>query len=168
MAKMDEFREEREAMKNAPLKERLAYFWEYNKLETMIAIFAIVSIISITVTVLGKKDVLLEGMILNRFWMEMEGVDCESITQDYMEYREMDPDQYDLMLNGSLNYFPGKHFWRLEDDIVFEKIIINSGTDIYLHNSFLDLMKLPNLLMETNTEKRIMSLAEIAKGYILE
>ena len=56
----------------------------------------------------------------------------------------------------------------MEDDIVFEKIIINSGTDIYLHNSFLDLMKLPNLLLETNTEKRIMSLAEIAEGYILE
>ena len=73
-----------------------------------------------------------------------------------------------LIIHHCLNYFPGKHFWRLEDDIVFEKIIINSGTDIYLHNSFLDLMKLPNLLMETNTEKRIMSLAEIAKGYILE
>ena len=68
MAKMDEFREEREAMKNAPLKDRIAYFWEYNKLETTIAVVAVISVISIAVTILGKKDVLLEGMILNRFW----------------------------------------------------------------------------------------------------
>ena len=128
MAKMDEFREEREAMKHAPLKERLAYFWEYNKLETMIAIFAIVSIISITVTVLGKKDVLLEGMILNRFWMEMEGVDCESITQDYMEYREMDPDQYDLMLNGSLNYFPGNEDTIIEENVNVLQLVAASCT----------------------------------------
>ena len=117
MAKMDEFREEREAMKNAPLKERLAYFWEYNKLQTIIAVFAIVSIVSITVTILNKKDVLLEGMILNRFWMEMEGVDCDSITEDYLEYRELDGDKCDLMLNGSLNYFPGN-----EDTIIEENV----------------------------------------------
>ena len=126
MAKMDEFREEREAMKNAPLKDRLAYFWEYNKLETTIAVVAIISVISIAVTILGKKDVLLEGMILNRFWTEMEGSGCDSISEDYIAYRELDYDECEIMLNGSQNYFPGNGDKLIEENVNVMQLIAAS------------------------------------------
>ncbi len=126
MAKMDEFREEREAMKNAPLKDRLAYFWEYNKLETTIAVVAIISVISIAVTILGKKDVLLEGMILNRFWTEMEGSGCDSISEDYIAYRGLDYDECEIMLNGSQNYFPGNGDKLIEENVNVMQLIAAS------------------------------------------
>ncbi len=126
MAKMDEFREEREAMKNAPLKDRIAYFWEYNKLEATIAVVAVISVISIAVTILGKKDVLLEGMILNRFWTEMDGAGCDSISEDYIAYRELDYDDCEIMLNGSMNYFPGNEDTLLEENVNVMQLIAAS------------------------------------------
>ena len=126
MAKMDEFREEREAMKNAPLKDRIAYFWEYNKLETFLVVFGTICVISIAVTILGRKDVVLEGMLINRFWMEMEGAGCESITEDYLAYRELDADDYDLMLNGSSNYFPNNDGVLIEENVNTSQLIAAS------------------------------------------
>ncbi len=117
MAKMDEFREEREAMKQAPLKDRLAYFWEYNKLETFLVVFGVVCVISIAVSLLTQKDTILEGALLNRFWLEMDGVNCNSVVEDYLDYRELDAGDYDVVLEETMNYFPGNQDTLLDENI---------------------------------------------------
>ena len=104
MARMDEFREEREMMKERSLGERLEYFWEYNKLNVIIALVAVISVVSIIYTVVTKEDIILEGVILNRYWTEMEGLGCDKIKSAYLEYRELDPEEYTISVNGALIY----------------------------------------------------------------
>lgn len=102
MARMDEFREERELMKQRPLPERLAYFWEYNKLNVIIALVAVFSVVSIIYTVVTKEEIILEGVILNRYWTEMDGMGCDKIKAGYLEHRGLDPEEYTVSFNGSL------------------------------------------------------------------
>ncbi len=123
MAKMDEFRAEREAMKNAPLKDRIAYFWEYNKLETCIAIFALISIVSIASTIMNRKEEVLSGVVLNRFWLEQEGLGCEEFISDYLAYREYDAAEYDVTLNTALTYIAGDIEGTLEENVNSSQII---------------------------------------------
>ena len=106
MAKMDEFREEREAMKEKPFGERLAYFWEYNKLPVIIGLFGIICAISIIVSIVTKKEALIEGILLNRYWLQMDGANCDKISNAYLEYRGLDPEENELLLNGSLYFVP--------------------------------------------------------------
>lgn len=56
MALMDEFKEEREAMKQAPFKKRLAYFWEYNKTRVIICTFLVIMISSFIYNFVTQKD----------------------------------------------------------------------------------------------------------------
>ena len=123
MAKMDEFREEREAMKHAPLKERIAYFWEYNKLETFLVVFGVICIVSITTTILNRKEEVLSGMVLNRFWLEAEGLACEEFVESYLSYREYDSEEYDLLLNGSLTYIAGDEEGAIEENVNSSQVI---------------------------------------------
>lgn len=128
MAKMDEFREEREAMKNAPLKDRIAYFWEYNKLETCIVVFSVICIVSIASTILMRKDEVLNGIALNRFWLEQEGLNCEEFVNEYMEYREIDQEEYEMNLNGTLTYIAGDEEGAIEENVNSSQVIATQLT----------------------------------------
>jgi len=125
---MDEFREEREAMKNAPLKDRIAYFWEYNKLETFLVVFGTICIISIATSIMNRKEEVLSGVVLNRFWLQQEGLGCEEFINDYLEYREYDPDEYDLVLNTAMTYIAGDTEGVLEENVNSSQVIAASLT----------------------------------------
>ena len=45
MAVMDEFKEEREALKNGTPRQKLAYFWYYYKWHVIIALVVIIMIV---------------------------------------------------------------------------------------------------------------------------
>lgn len=128
MAKMDEFREEREAMKHAPLKERIAYFWEYNKLETCLVVFAVICVVSITTTILNRKEEVLSGVVLNRFWLQQEGLGCEEFVSEYLEYREYDPEEYDVTLNTALTYIAGDTEGAIEENVNSSQVIVANLT----------------------------------------
>lgn len=104
MARMDEFREEREAMKNAPLKERLAYFWEYNKLKVIFWAFLFVCVVGFVSNLLNRKEEVLSGIMLNRFWMQEEDLGCESFIDSYLEYRGYDTTKNEMRINSTLTY----------------------------------------------------------------
>lgn len=104
MARMDEFREEREAMKHAPLKERLAYFWEYNKLKVVFFAVLIVCVAGFVSNLLNRKEEVLSGIMLNRFWMQEEDVGCETFIESYLEYRGYDTAKYEISVNSTLTY----------------------------------------------------------------
>ena len=46
MAVMDEFKEEREALKNGTPRQKLTYFWYYYKWHVIIALVVIIMIVS--------------------------------------------------------------------------------------------------------------------------
>ena len=65
MPVMDEFKEEREALKHGTPKEKLTYFFDYYKWHVIIAVFAIIAVIYTIQEVLNKKETVLYTCLLN-------------------------------------------------------------------------------------------------------
>ncbi len=65
MAKMDEFREEREQIKHAPLSKRIEYFKDYYLVPVLIVIAAVVFAIFLVTSVLFKKQEVLYVSMVN-------------------------------------------------------------------------------------------------------
>ncbi len=65
MAKMDEFREEREQIKHAPLPKRLEYFKDYYLVPVLITVAAVVFLIVLARSVLFKKEEVLYVSLIN-------------------------------------------------------------------------------------------------------
>lgn len=64
MAVMDEFKDERDSIKNAPFSKKLSYFWYYNKWKVIIGVVvAIVIFFTIRGYIYKKDDVLYIAMI---------------------------------------------------------------------------------------------------------
>lgn len=127
VAKMDEFREEREAMKYAPLKERLAYFWEYNKIEITFVV-VVVCIVGLISNLLSRKEEVLNGIMLNRFWMQEEDLGCDEFLDSYMEYRGYDISDYEINLNSTLSYTVGGEPSVLDVEVNVPQVIAAQAT----------------------------------------
>ena len=67
MAVMDEFREEREAMKNGTRKQKLEYFWCYYKWHVICTVAAIAIISSFIYEGVTRKDIALYATFLNSY-----------------------------------------------------------------------------------------------------
>ena len=80
MAKMDEFREEREAIKHAPLSKRLGYFKDYYLIPVLIAAASIIFIIVLATSVLFKKEEVLYVALVN--FADLGDTKKEEITLD--------------------------------------------------------------------------------------
>ena len=79
MPLMDEFKEEREAMKNQPFLKRLAYFWEYNKLRVIITLLVVIMLSSYIYHLATRKDVVL--------WVAM--IDCMETETEMPSYEDI-------------------------------------------------------------------------------
>lgn len=113
MAQMDEFKKEREAIKTAPLKKRLEYFWDYYKWHTIITIVIISVICGYVHHVVTAKESILNGVLLNSFTED----DVVSTMIDGFSAREdIDLSRYDIVLNTSLSY--GNSFTSTESQQV--------------------------------------------------
>lgn len=100
MPVMDEFREEREAIKNSSLSYKIKYIWDYYKWLIIGIIIAIPIFVSIVKDIASAKDYIFYGIFLNSF-AESESVD--SYMNDFaMEY-QLDTENYDILLDNSLN-----------------------------------------------------------------
>ena len=64
MAVMDEFKEEREALKNGTPKQKLAYFWYYYKWHVIISIVVIAMVGSFIYQYVNRKDTAFEAVLL--------------------------------------------------------------------------------------------------------
>lgn len=65
MAVMDEFKEEREALKHGTPREKLAYFWYYYKWYVIIGVIVIAMIASFIQQYLNRKDTAFYAVLLN-------------------------------------------------------------------------------------------------------
>lgn len=103
MAAMDEFRAEREAVKHGPLKERLAYFWDYHKWHVIIIAAVVILLIYSIYTTMTKPETLLSGMILNTHNQEAYQAG-QDITTDFLKGQNIDTKKNTIDLNTSLSY----------------------------------------------------------------
>lgn len=98
MAVMDEFKEERERMKQEPFKKRMQYFWDYHKWHVIIITAAVLCIISLIYSSLNGKE--------TAFMLAL--IDCssnEGTTDEYKselaELFNIDTNTQDIILDNS-------------------------------------------------------------------
>lgn len=99
MAVMDEFREEREALKNADFKTKWRYFLDYYKWHAIVTVLVIVAVISYIYGVVTAKDSALFGYFLNTY---ENSETSEEFNNSLAEGLNIDLDQYTVTIDSTL------------------------------------------------------------------
>ncbi len=100
MAVRDEIREQRQKLKGQGFKAHWDYFWEYYKIHTIVAVFALIFIITIVRDITNKKPYALEAIFINS-----AGLDTQTTIQDgFMEYAGIDSAKESCMVDTSANF----------------------------------------------------------------
>lgn len=99
MPVMDEFREEREALKHGTWKQKISYFFEYYKWHVVAAAAAIFFVVSIGYEILTHKDTAFYAAMINAIEMS----DVEEYTQNFAAYAGIDPEKYDVVLDTTMH-----------------------------------------------------------------
>ncbi len=98
MAKMDEFKEERAAIKDKPFKERLAYFIEYYGARTILIAVCVIALFSIIIKNITAKDIVLYAAMYNTMDLRKDGAYAES----FKEYAGLDTKRQDVILDETM------------------------------------------------------------------
>ena len=98
MALMDEFREEREQIKNAPFKKRLEYFWEYNKTKVLIIAFVTIMLSSMIYNFATKKDAALYVAMIDCLQDDTLAAEYEA---NFEELLAINPKKEDVIFDAS-------------------------------------------------------------------
>ena len=98
MPVMDEFREEREALRHGTLKQKLTYFADYYKWHAIIIVIAISIVISFTVQVLTRKETALFVCMVNAYALE-----SEDYIADFAEFADIDLNSQELTFDTSIS-----------------------------------------------------------------
>lgn len=101
---MDEFREERENLKNASFQKKWKYFWDYYKLHVVIGGFVAFFVISMAHSILTAKDNAFFGYFLNCYAEDEQNV---AFVTDFAEAAEIDLKEYEARIDTTLQYTPG-------------------------------------------------------------
>ena len=102
MALRDEIKAGRkDLMENGTLKQKIAYFFDYYTLHTVIIAAVLIFATSFIYQQVTKPDIVLNGLLLNVLSFE-EGDPVEDLRTGFMEYIDMDTKEYDMSLNSSL------------------------------------------------------------------
>lgn len=98
MPVMDEFRKEREELKQKGLKEKLSYFIYYYKWHTLAVIAVAAMIISIVTNIVTRKDCAFYVCLLNT----LDAPQAEDYVQSFAEYAGIDTKQYDVTFDTTM------------------------------------------------------------------
>jgi len=99
MAVMDEFKDERAEMKNAPFKKKLAYFWDYNKWYIIGGIVVFTIVAAFIHDMVTQKDVVFQAALLNSSaYYEAS----ENYNKKFLTDSGIDTDKYALDMDSTL------------------------------------------------------------------
>ena len=102
---MDEFKKQREAIKNGTPKEKLAYFWDYNKWYVIGIVAVAIFATSFIYNYVTKTESVLTGMMLNTYIDDMDTKD--ELIQTFIEEQNIDTSDYHVELNTNYTYSVG-------------------------------------------------------------
>jgi len=100
MPVMDEFKKQREAIKNKSFKEKLDYYWYYYKMHLFVAIFALILLVTTIYDIATQREVKFYIAFLNAF---DSGFDQEFIAE-FAPLTDIDLEEYDVYLDTNM-YF---------------------------------------------------------------
>lgn len=103
MALMDEFKEEREKIKNGTLKEKASYFWEYYKWYVIVPLIVIVFLGTTIYQKVTAPEIILNGVLLNTYNANSEEP-SQKVIDDFSELQKIDTKEYEVTLNTSMTY----------------------------------------------------------------
>lgn len=99
MPVMDEFREEREALKHGTLKEKISYFLYYYKWHVVTVIAVIAIVVSFIYQTVNQKDRALFVALLNVYELDP----AQDYDQRFAEYAGIDTDTYEVFFDTSMH-----------------------------------------------------------------
>lgn len=149
MPVMDEFREEREALKHGTPKEKFSYFMDYYKWHVIIAVCAIIVVSVLVNQILSRKDTAFYVALING----VDTLSTESEDDPFSQYSGVDTGKltvvYDTSMLIDFNSMSDLSIESAQKFVVFlsaaEMDVVISGEDIirkYAHNkTFYDLTK---------------------------
>lgn len=100
MALMDEFKKERAALKNAPLKEKISYFLDYYKWHAVCCLAVLALIIAFIVTITTNKQTVLYAVFLNS---NATNDMAREMGEEFMVFSNIDQDEYEPVIDASLS-----------------------------------------------------------------
>lgn len=98
MPVMDEFKKEREEIRQKSLKEKLAYFFDYYKWHTLAATVLLAAAISLIIQLVNQKDCVLYICLMNT----MTSSNMDDYVQSFEEYIGIDRSDYEVTLDTSM------------------------------------------------------------------
>ena len=102
MAVMDEFKEEREALKNGTPRQKLAYFWYYYKWHVIIALVVIIMIVSFIKQLTDRKDPAFYAVMLNASLLDQMTSEQPDFVTDFAEKEGIDLNTSDITFDTSI------------------------------------------------------------------
>lgn len=102
MAAMDEFKEQREKIKTASTKEKIAYYWYYYKWYVFAVIAAIALFGSWIYNAATQKETALFVALLNSGPINEEN----TLEQDFADYANIDTEEYNVVFDTTMNISP--------------------------------------------------------------
>lgn len=100
MAVMDEFKEQRESLKEKSAKEKWNYFWDYYKIHVFVVIGVLVFGGILIKDIVTSKDIAFYAALLNSFPSEQE----EEFMDGFGELAGIDLNEYEVFLDTSLRF----------------------------------------------------------------
>ena len=102
MAVMDEFKEEREALKNGTPKQKLAYFWYYYKWHVIISAIIIGMLVSFIYQYVNRKDIAFNAVLLNASLLDQMSSEQPDFITDFAEKEGIDLNTSDITFDTSI------------------------------------------------------------------
>lgn len=103
MAVMDEFKEERESVKNGGFKAKVRYFWTYYKWHAIIPLAVIIFLVNFIYHKATDPETILEGIFLN-VSNSNEEYTLSDFATDFIKEQKLDSSKYNVSFNTSLSY----------------------------------------------------------------
>lgn len=98
MAVMDEFKEEREALRHGTPKEKFNYFIDYYKWHVIIVVLAIIAGIYTIHEVMSRKETVLYTSLLNTLQLEA----ADQYNTDFIESVNLNTDKYRMIFDADI------------------------------------------------------------------
>lgn len=100
---IEEIREvQKKAFATMSFKEKLAYFWDYYKVHTIVAIALIVFVISFIISYRSNKPIAFYAVLMNAATTEENRDTSVMFADEFQKYAEIDPESYQVYFDTSI------------------------------------------------------------------
>lgn len=108
MSVIDEIREEqKKALSTMTFKQKLAYFWDYYKIHTVVTIVVLAFVISFVHQYMTNKDYGFYAALVNAHANSFDDELPAIWAEEFQEYAQIDPDEYLVYIDTSISLAEG-------------------------------------------------------------